>query len=86
MNSILGLTELILEKANLEDKNRERLEVVLNSGKRLMNLINDILDLRKLKPARWKIRYEDVILDEVIEEVSASVTPLVNKKNIDSRL
>jgi hypothetical protein len=29
-----------------------------------------------------EIRYEDVILDEVIEEVSASVTPLVNKKNI----
>ena len=82
MNSILGLTELILEKANLEDKNRERLEVVLNSGKRLMNLINDILDLSKIEAGKMEIRYEDVILDEVIEEVSASVTPLVNKKNI----
>jgi signal transduction histidine kinase/CheY-like chemotaxis protein len=82
MNSILGLTELILEKANLEDKNRERLEVVLNSGKRLMNLINDILDLSKIEAGKMEIRYEDVILDEVIEEVSASVTPLVNKKSI----
>lgn len=82
MNSILGLTELILEKANLEDKNRERLEVVLNSGKRLMNLINDILDLSKIEAGKMETRYEDVILDEVIEEVSASVTPLVNKKNI----
>jgi len=94
MNSILGLTELILEKANLEDKNRERLEVVLNSGKRLMNLINDILDLSKIEAGKMEIRYEDVILDEVIEEVSASVTPLVNKKgigfhvvrNIDTRM
>ncbi|HSW54921.1 MAG TPA: response regulator [Ignavibacteriaceae bacterium] len=94
MNSILGLTELILEKANLEDKNRERLGVVLNSGKRLMNLINDILDLSKIEAGKMEIRYEDVILDEVIEEVSASITPLVNKKgigfqvtrNIDTRM
>ncbi len=82
MNSILGLTELILEKASLEDKNRERLEVVLNSGKRLMNLINDILDLSKIEAGKMEIRYEDVMLDEVIEEVSASITPLVNKKGI----
>jgi signal transduction histidine kinase len=94
MNSILGLTELILEKANLEDKNRERLEVVLNSGKRLMNLINDILDLSKIEAGKMDIRYEDVILDELIEEVSASITPLVNKRgigfqvtrNIDTRM
>ena len=45
MNSILGLTELILDKAQLGGKNKERLEVVLRSGKRLMSLINDILDL-----------------------------------------
>ena len=94
MNSILGLTELILEKANLEDKNRERLEVVLNSGKRLMNLINDILDLSKIEAGKMDVRYEDVILDELIEEVSASITPLVNKRgigfqvtrNIDTRM
>jgi signal transduction histidine kinase len=42
MNSILGLTELILDKAQLGGKNKERLEVVLRSGKRLMSLINDI--------------------------------------------
>jgi signal transduction histidine kinase/CheY-like chemotaxis protein len=94
MNSILGLTELILEKASLEDKNRERLEVVLSSGKRLMNLINDILDLSKIEAGKMEIRYEDVILDEVIEEVSTSITPLVNKRgigfqvtrNIDTRM
>ncbi len=82
MNSILGLTELILEKAHLETKNKERLEVVLNSGKRLMHLINDILDLSKIEAGKMEIRYEDVILDEMIEEISASITPLVSKKGI----
>lgn len=82
MNSILGLTELILEKADLGGKNRERLEVVLSSGKRLMTLINDILDLSKIEAGKMEIRDEDVLLEEIIEEVSNSINPLVLKKGI----
>ena len=82
MNSILGLTELILEKTEMSVKNKERLEVVLSSGKRLMTLINDILDLSKIEAGRMDIRYEDVMLDELIEEVANSITPLATKKSI----
>ena len=82
MNSILGLTELIIEKADLTGKNKERLEVVLSSGRRLMTLINDILDLSKIEAGKMEIRDEDVLLEELIEEVSNSVNPLVIKKGI----
>jgi len=82
MNSILGLTELILEKADLNGKNRERLEVVLSSGKRLMLLINDILDLSKIEAGKMEIRNEDVLLEELIEEAENSIIPLVQKKKI----
>jgi signal transduction histidine kinase/CheY-like chemotaxis protein len=83
MNSILGLTELILEKSEMNDKNKERLEVVLSSGKRLMTLINDILDLSKIEAGKMEIRYEDALLDELIEEVAKSISPLANKKSIN---
>lgn len=83
MNSILGLTELILEKAQLNGKNKERLEVVLKSGKRLMSLINDILDLSKIEAGKMEIRDEDVLLEEMIEEVSSTITPLALDKGID---
>jgi len=82
MNSILGLTELILEKAELNDKNRERLEVVLNSGRRLMTLINDILDLSKIEAGKMEIREEDISLEELISEITGSVKPLVMNKNV----
>jgi signal transduction histidine kinase/CheY-like chemotaxis protein/HAMP domain-containing protein len=82
MNSILGLTELIIEKAEMNGKNKERLEVVLSSGRRLMTLINDILDLSKIEAGKMEIRDEDVLLEELIEEVSNSVNPLVIKKGI----
>lgn len=82
MNSILGLTELILEKAQISGKNKERLEVVLKSGKRLMSLINDILDLSKIEAGKMEIRDEDVLLEEMIEEVSNTITPLAIEKGL----
>ncbi|MCU0405708.1 MAG: response regulator [Ignavibacteriaceae bacterium] len=82
MNSILGLTELMLEKVDLEPRNKERLKVVLNSGKRLMTLINDILDLSKIEAGKVEIIHEDVLLEEIIEEISASIALLANEKNI----
>ncbi|MCL6494889.1 MAG: response regulator, partial [Ignavibacterium sp.] len=82
MNSILGLTELILDKAQLDDKNRERLEVVLKSGKRLMNLINDILDLSKIEAGKMEIREEEILLEELIEDVASTIQPLINEKGL----
>lgn len=82
MNSILGLTELILDKAQLSQKNKERLEVVLKSGKRLMNLINDILDLSKIEAGKMEIREEDVLLEEIIEDVFNTASPLAKEKGL----
>lgn len=82
MNSILGLTELILDKAQLSGKNKERLEVVLRSGKRLMGLINDILDLSKIEAGKMEVREEEVLLEEIIEEVSNTAKPLAQEKGL----
>jgi signal transduction histidine kinase/DNA-binding response OmpR family regulator/HAMP domain-containing protein len=86
MNSILGLTELILEETSLAGKNRERLEVVLKSSKRLMNLINDILDLSKIEAGKMELHNEDVLLEELIRDVETSVSPLINNKSIDLKI
>jgi len=83
MNSILGLTELMLEKVDLDSRNKERLEVVQNSGKRLMSLINDILDLSKIEAGKVDVLYEDVVLEEIISEVSAAISMLANEKKIN---
>jgi signal transduction histidine kinase/CheY-like chemotaxis protein len=86
MNSILGLSELILESSSLKGKNKERLEVVLKSGKRLMNLINDILDLSKIEAGKMEIREEQLLLDELIDDVENAITPLTVNKNIKFKL
>ena len=86
MNSILGLTELILEETSLIGKNHERLEVVFKSSKRLMNLINDILDLSKIEAGKMELHNEDVMLEELVRDVETSISPLVNNKAIDFKL
>ncbi|MBT8382296.1 MAG: HAMP domain-containing protein, partial [Ignavibacteria bacterium] len=86
MNSILGLTELILEKADFNGKNKERLEVVLSSGRRLMTLINDILDLSKIEAGKMDIKEEDTLAEEILEEVANSINPLVVNKKIEFKI
>jgi len=86
MNSILGLTELMLEESTIKGKNRERIEVVLRSGKRLMGLINDILDLSKIEAGKMELHKENVLLDELIKEVEHSISPLFKDKKIDFRI
>ncbi len=86
MNSVLGLTELLLEDQTISAQNRERLQVVLNSGTRLMNLINDILDLSKIEAGRMEVHNENFLLEDLIKDASTSVMPLVVKKNIEFKL
>ena len=86
MNSILGLTELILEDKSLSPKNKERIEVVFKSGKRLMNLINDILDLSKIEAGKMEIHNEDVLLEDLIKDVESSIIPLVSKKDLSFKI
>ena len=86
MNAILGLTELVLEDHSVSSKNSERLSVVLRSGKRLLNLINDILDLSKIESGKMEIRFENFILEDLLDELKASFSNLAKEKEIELRV
>ncbi|RPI65224.1 MAG: response regulator [Ignavibacteriales bacterium] len=47
-----------------------------------MSLINDILDLSKIEAGKMEIREEDLLLEEIIEEVSNTATPLALEKGL----
>ena len=87
MNSVLGLTELMLEEpASVSLKTKERLEIVHRSGKRLMNLINDILDLSKIEAGKMDLKSDDVLLEDIIFDVEASIRPLITKKRLELKI
>ena len=86
MNSILGLTELIIEESSLSPKNTQRLQVVLTSGKRLLGLINNILDLSKIEAGKMEMHLEEVALDTFLQEIETIVKPLVDKKSLKFKI
>jgi signal transduction histidine kinase/CheY-like chemotaxis protein len=85
LNAILGFSELLSDetKGQYDDTTRHRfLDQIHNSGKHLLGLINDILDLSKVEAGQMDLRVEDITVDESVQVVLGTVEPLARTKNI----
>ena len=85
-NSILGLTELILKDETTPSQTRERLNVVLRNGKKLLTLIENILDYSKLESGNMELKESTICLNELVDEVYAFIYPLFIETNIDFKI
>jgi signal transduction histidine kinase/CheY-like chemotaxis protein len=85
LNSIIGFSEVLLDEslgALSAEERREFLGNILSSGRHLLRLINDILDLSRIEAGRVELRLERLALAEMIEGVLTTVRPLAAKKQI----
>jgi len=81
-NSILGLTELVLKDETTSPKTKERLNVVLRNGKKLLNLIENILEFSKLESGNIDILKSRIQLTELADEVVSFIEPLFFERNV----
>lgn len=83
LNAIIGYSEMIGE--DMEDLGcgelTEDLQKIHGAGKHLLGLINDVLDISKIEAGKMDVFAETFALDKLVEEVVATITPLINKKN-----
>jgi PAS domain S-box-containing protein len=83
MNAILGYSEMLMEEA--EDLEQEDfipdLKKINQAGTHLLALINDILDLSKIEAGRMDVFAEDIDIGILIDEVTATARPLMDKNN-----
>ena len=74
LNGILGYADLLLEEA--EDDGNDRMAADLNkishSGKHLLSLINDILDLSKIEAGRMELYLTDFRVSDLMEQTKPS--------------
>ena len=83
MNAILGFTELLRRGVSQsEAENRRHLETVYSSGKHLLNLINDILDLSKVESGRFELESIAFNPYQVIAEVIRVLDVKAREKGI----
>jgi len=93
LNAIIGYCELLMETHNEDNRNTlDDLGKIRSSGKHLLKLIDDILDLSKIEAGKVDLDYTFVNFTDVIMEVSKSIYPklMENKNelklNIDPRI
>ncbi len=82
LNSIIGLTDLIIAKSDLQQRDKERLKVIQRSGKRLIDLINNLLDYSQIESGKLKPEFSEFSLNEFVNDIVLEMEPLVNQKKL----
>jgi signal transduction histidine kinase/CheY-like chemotaxis protein len=82
LNSILGLSESLTEgiHGSLNEKQNRYLTLVVSSGRHLLNLINDILDLAKIESGQQEIQFAPCSLREICETSLQMIAPLARAR------
>jgi signal transduction histidine kinase/CheY-like chemotaxis protein/HAMP domain-containing protein len=82
LNSIIGLTDLIIAKSDLDEKDKERLKVIQRSGKRLIDLINNLLDYSQIESGKLKPEFSEFSLNDFLNDIVFEMEPLVIQKKL----
>jgi PAS domain S-box-containing protein len=85
LNAIIGFSEFLIDEkvGALNVKQKEYLTDVLNSGRHLLQLINDVLDLSKVEAGKMEVRAEPFSVRQAIEEVCTGTASLAASKKIE---
>lgn len=85
MNTILGFGQL-LELSNLDDQQRSSLEHMMKSGRHLLNLINEVLDISRVEAGSPGLLPEPLLVTELLAECISLVTPLAAQRSVGLHL
>lgn len=98
LTSVLGFAKIVRKKFEdiiipslpLEDKKLERtvnqlkenMNIIVSEGERLTKLINDVLDIEKMEAGDLSLNFEELNINDIIDQSIASVSSLVNQKGL----
>ena len=80
MNAIIGFTSLAAEHLDDREIIRDYLEKISTSGKHLLSLINDVLDMSRIESGSVKIEKTNVHLPDVLEDLKTIILESVHAK------
>jgi signal transduction histidine kinase len=83
LNAIIGFSDVLESIASLDEKQKRYVRNIQTSGKVLLEMINDILDLAKIESGRMEVRLSDFRVEQVITAQCDMARPLTERKNID---
>lgn len=82
MNGILGFSQLLKEPDLSGDEQLEFISIIEKSGKRMLNIINDIIDISKIEAGLMKLNIQESNINDQIQYIHSFFQPEANYKNI----
>ena len=85
MNGILGFSELFKEPDLTGEEKEEYIDLIHQSGLRMLNLINDLMDISKIDAREVKLQITETSANKLLREVEAFFKPAAKKKGVELR-
>ena len=82
MNGILGFADLLKEPELTGEKQQEYIGIIEKSGLRMLNIINDLIDISKVESGQMKISISETNVNEQIEYIYTFFKPEVERKGL----
>ena len=82
MNGILGFTNLLKDPGFSTKEHQQFIDIIEKSGDRMLNTINDIIDISKIESGQIKVEVSDINLNKEMDELLEFFLPEAKKKNI----
>lgn len=82
MNSILGFAQ-ILELSELNEMQENSINHILKSGKHLLSLINEVLDIVRIESGKVTLSIEQINIANLVREVAGLLKPLAEKSSVE---
>lgn len=83
LNAIIGFSQILAKRKDVPDSVRQYIDKINISGKTLLEIINNVLDLVKIESGKIDIKPSKFDLENLISEVKSIVEPLAKGKGID---
>ena len=82
MNGILGFAALLKEPHLFENEQREYVEIIEKSGTRMLNIVNNIIDISKIESGLMEVNRTSTNIIELLEYVYTFFKPETDKKRL----
>ena len=83
MNAIIGFTTLASANIGNDEKIKDYLTKILSSGKHLLSLINDVLDMSRIESGRIHLEETEVSLSEILHDIKTIISGQIHAKQLE---
>jgi signal transduction histidine kinase/DNA-binding response OmpR family regulator len=84
MNAVLGMADLLLDE-RLRPGQRKMVETILSSGRSLLSVVNNVLDLSKIEAGELNLQLSDIGLEQLVESILSPLRVLAASKGLELR-